>query len=125
MGALGVHLFYAEKLADVGAPPMPVGPIFQRWLVRSLDLSAEQRVEVQAILEAGHVEAEELRREMGPRLERMNQDTAAAISEVLTPEQRQKMDELMARRERRQRRFRPGDGPPRDRGRGPRPRPRE
>ncbi len=112
IGALGVHLFYAQKIAGGGGPPMPVGPMFERWLVRSLDLSEQQRVEVRAILKEGRSEAQELRREMGPRLERMNRQTVAAISEILTPEQRKKMDEQMVRWERRQRRFRPGDGPP-------------
>lgn len=121
IGALGVHLFYAQKITGGGGPPMPVGPLFERWLIRSLDLSEEQRVEVRSILQASRVEAEELRREMGPRLETMNRQTAAAISEVLTPEQRAKLDVHMERWERRQRRFGPPDGPRRGRGRGRRP----
>lgn len=118
IGALGVHLFYAQKIASGDGPPMPVGPMFEPWLIRRLDLTATQRIEVRAILESSRAEAEELRREVGPRLERMNRQTAAAISEILTPEQREKMDEQMARRERRRRRFEPGDGPPHRRGFG-------
>lgn len=115
IGALGVHLFYAQRIASVAGPPMPVGPMFERWLFRHLDLSERQRTEVREILEQSRAEADELRREMGPRLRMMNRRTADAISEILTPEQRKKMEELMARREQRQRRFRPGEGPPRDR----------
>ncbi len=118
IGALGVHLFYAQRIAGGGRPPMPVGPMFEPWLVRRLDLSETQRVEVRTILERSRAEAEELRREVGPRLERMNRQTAAAISEVLTPEQREKMDEQMARWEQRRRRFEPGDGPQHRRGFG-------
>ncbi len=114
IGALGVHLFYAQKIASVAGPPMPVGPMFERWLFRHLDLSDRQRIEVREILEQSRAEADELRREMGPRLQMMNRRTADAISEILTPEQREKMEELMARREQRQRRFRPGEGPPRN-----------
>ena len=118
IGALGVHLFYAQKITGGGGPPMPVGPMFEPWLLRRLDLSETQRVEVRAILERSRAEAEELRREVGPRLQRMNRQTAAAISEILTPEQRRKMDEQMAHWERRQRRFQPGGGPPHGRGFG-------
>lgn len=121
IGALGVHLFYAQKIANVGRPPMPVGPMFEPWLFRHLDLSARQRTEIREILEQSRAEAEELRREMGPRLRMMNRHTAEAISEILTPEQREKMERLMARREQRQRRFRPGEGPPRERRFGRRP----
>ena len=118
IGALGVHLFYAQRIARGGGPPMPVGPMFEPWLVRRLDLSETQRVEVRTILERSRAEAEELRREVGPRLERMNRQTAAAISEVLTPEQREKMDEQMARWKQRRHRFGPGDGPQHRRGFG-------
>ncbi len=118
IGALGVHLFYAQRIAGGGGPPMPVGPMFEPWLVRRLDLSETQRIEVRTILERSRAEAEELRREVGPRLERMNRQTAAAISEVLTPEQREKMDEQMARWEQRRRRFEPGDGSQHRRGFG-------
>ena len=118
IGALGVHLFYSQRIAGGGGPPMPVGPMFEPWLFRRLDLSEAQRVEVRAILEGSRAEAEELRREVGPRLERMNRQTAAEISAILTPEQREEMDEQMARRERRRRRFEPSDGPPHRRGFG-------
>ncbi len=121
IGALGVHLFYAQKIATVGGPPMPVGPMFERWLFRHLDLSERQRVEVREILERSRAEADELRREMGPRVRIMNRRTAEAISEILTPEQREKMEELMARRERRQRGLRPGEGGPPERRFGRRP----
>jgi Spy/CpxP family protein refolding chaperone len=121
IGALGVHLFYAQRIASVAGPPMPVGPMFERLLFRQLDLSDQQRVEVREILERSRVEADALRREMGPRLQTMNRQTAEAISEILTPEQREKMEELMARRQRRQRGFRPGEGPPPERRFGRRP----
>ena len=119
VGALGVHLFYAQKIAHAAGPPMPVGPMFERWLLRGLDLSEEQRREIRGILDQSRSEAELLRAEIGPRLQEMNRQTAEAISEVLTPEQRRVFEEQMARWERRQRRFAPPDGRPLPR-RGPR-----
>lgn len=114
IGALGVHLFYAQKIVSVGGPPMPVGPMYERWLVRHLDLNQEQRELVREILDRSRTEAEDLRREMGPRLHAMNRETTEAISEVLTSEQREKLAQFMARQERRRRGFR-GEGPPRGR----------
>lgn len=119
IGALGVHLFYSQRIVSAGGPPMPVGPMFERWLVRRLDLSDAQRDEVREILDRSRIETDELRREMGPRLQAMNRRTTEAISEVLTPEQREKLEEFMARQERHRRGFR-GEGPPgRRRGRRP------
>ncbi len=98
---------------------MPVGPVFERLLFRHLDLSEEQRKRAREILEASRVEAGAIRREMGPRLQEMNRRTADAIAEILTPEQRERLEELMVRQEHRRRRFQ-GDGPPRGpRGRRP------
>ena len=116
VGALGVHLFYSQRISGLGGPPMPVGPMFERWLDRSLDLSERQRREVGEILRDSRSEAEELRREMGPKLHAMNRKTIESIAEILTPEQRERFDEQMQRWQRRQRRFEPGEGPPRDRG---------
>lgn len=116
VGALGVHLFYAHRVSGFAAPPMPVGPMFERWLERSLDLNEAQRREVREILERSRLEAELLRREIGPRLHTMNRGTIESIAELLTPEQRERFEREMMRWERRQRRFESGTGPPRDRG---------
>lgn len=116
VGGLGVHLFYAQRIVGAGGPPMPVGPVFERWLLRSLDLSDSQHREVREILEASRAEAEELRHEMGPRLGALNQQTIEEISRVLTPEQRRAFTEQMQRWERRQRSFAPHEEPRRRRG---------
>ncbi|MFQ5525301.1 MAG: hypothetical protein ACE5GX_03490 [Thermoanaerobaculia bacterium] len=122
IGALGVHLFYSQKVTGAASPPMPVGPMFERWVVRYLDLNKEQRGQVREILEHSRIEAEELRREMGPRLEMLNRQTTEAIAEVLTPEQRAQFERFMERRQRRRHGFR-GEGPPHGRRPDRRPRP--
>ena len=120
VGGLGVHLFYAQKIAAVGGPPMPVGPMFEHWLLRRLELSEEQHREVRKILDDSRLRAESLRLEMGPRLRAMNRETVESIASVLTPGQRETFAAQMERWERRQRDFPPREGPPRGRGRGPR-----
>lgn len=118
IGALGVHLFYSQKIVRAGGPPMPVGPMFERWVLGRLELTEEQRHDIGEILEHSRAEADELRRAIGPRLQSMNRETVDAISEILTPEQRERLDELLERHERRRHpRGRPGRGP----GRGRRP----
>lgn len=79
---------------------MPMGPMFERWLTHRLDLDSEQRQRVDEILRESRVEVDQLRNEMGPRLRTLNRRTAEAISEVLTPEQREQLEEFMARRQR-------------------------
>ncbi len=118
IGALGAHMVYSQRIERPTAPPMPVGPMFERWLTHNLELSERQRDEVREILERSRREAEALRRDFGPRLRAMNTETMEAISEVLTPGQRARLQEFMSRQERRRERFR-GEGPPSDRRRGP------
>lgn len=116
IGALGVHLFYSQRImAPPGGPPMPGGPVFERWLLHRLDLTAEQRDRAREVLEASRLEAEGLRREMGPKLHALNRRTSEALAEILTAEQRRRMEEFMEQRQRRQRRFRGRGGPPRER----------
>lgn len=112
IGALSVHLFYSQKVVRSAGPPMPIGPMFERWVLGRLDLSEEQRHEVEEILDRSRAEAEELRRDVGPRLMAMNRETVEAISEILTDEQRERLEELLERQERRRRpRGRRGRGP--------------
>ncbi len=99
---------------------MPVGPMFGHWIERELELSASQRDQVREILEQSRREAEAIRRDVGPRIIGINRSTAEAISEVLTPAQREKLAAWMETRERRQRRFGDREQPPhRRRRRGP------
>lgn len=115
VGALGVHLFYSQKIVAAGGPPVPIGPGFERFLVHRLDLDDEQRERARVILEDSRFRAEELRREMRPRVRAMNQEAAEALAEILTPEQQAKLTELMERREQREHRLREREGPPRGR----------
>ena len=99
--------------------PPPPGP-FTREMESRLDLSAEQRKQIHAILRESRDESEALRRELRPRLEAQSEATRARIAALLTPAQRTELEELVKQDRRRAERFflegppppRPGFGPP-------------
>ena len=126
IGALGMHLYHAEK----GEPPrppragMPAGghdrgrgglpPLF-RFLdgterLAWLELTDDQRAAIGEILDTGRREMDTLRAELRPRIERHAQETRRKIEALLTAEQRTKLAEYLER-----------DGPPHRRRRSQRP----
>jgi len=110
VGALGTHLWYAQRLLPAAleareGPPGPghgpgrgqghgPGPFFLERLQRQLDLTAEQRRQVEAILEESHREATALHEEMLPRVRAQLEQTRQRILEVLTPEQQERFEEF-------------------------------
>ena len=86
---------------------------FERMLER-LQLSPEQKTEVQQILGDSREQLRELRREAEPRMKEIQQQTDERLQKVLTPEQfaqfQQMMEEMRARG-RRGRGRRGGGGP--------------
>jgi len=111
VGALGMHLWYAQRplpppfdapgVARGGPGHQPgrgpghgAGPFFLERLERQLELTPEQSRQVEAILEESHREATELHEEMLPRVQAQLEQTRQRILEVLTPEQRQKFEEF-------------------------------
>jgi Spy/CpxP family protein refolding chaperone len=114
IGALGMHLFYVQRLMRPGEPPAMAGRLLTGYLERQLDLSEEQQSEIREILGASRRQGAELRQRMRPEVEALMGQTRQAIVEVLTPEQRQKLDDIR-RRDRRplERLFLgPADGSP-------------
>ena len=121
-GGLGAHLYYARALARPPAPPPPFGGRLAPRLERHLDLTAEQRERLREILDQTRLEAEALRRDLAPRMRDVMERSEQRIREILTPEQRQRFEEL--RRDHRRRSDRFFGGPGDRRGRRPRrPRP--
>ena len=100
-------------------PPPPQPPPFTREMEERLDLSDDQRQQIQAILRDSREESEAIRRELRPRLEKNLKATQDRIGAVLTPEQHKTFDELVRQDARRAQRFfldgplPPDDGPPR------------
>lgn len=92
VGVLGTHLFYLHEIRQPGG----LASLGTRWLARSLDrrldLTAEQRKQVDAILADTAREASGLRRQMTPRMLEIFERSRRRISAVLTPDQREKFE---------------------------------
>jgi hypothetical protein len=102
VGALGMHLYYAQRLGRPGAPPGMIARSFEDRLQRELRLSPEQMSQMHAILEEGHAERERIHAELAPRVhEHMERIHRRILQEVLTPEQRVRFEELHAAHPRR------------------------
>ncbi len=103
-------------------PPPPQPPPFTREMEERLDLSDDQRQQIQAILRDSREESEAIRRDLRPRLEKNLKATQDRIGAVLTPEQHKTFDELVRQDARRaQRFFLDGPPPPPGGRRGPGP----
>jgi hypothetical protein len=129
IGIVGTHLFYAQKFRRPEGPPGLMGRSYVDRLERHLDLSADQRRQIDAILERTHEEAEMLRHQMQPRLRELFETTGAEISATLTPEQQERFRQLRESQRGRMDRFlgprggRRPHGPPPHRGPPPDPPP--
>lgn len=110
VGAVGTHLIYAKRIAhhrvEDHAPPFPAH-LFLGHLERRLDLTPEQRNEIEDILLASRREAESMRRDVRDRAGDLMRDATVEIEAVLTPEQRETFRRL--RPNRRFRDSRPGE----------------
>ena len=125
VGALGMHLYYWDRLSPhrMGGPPDT--PWVSVWMERELDLSADQKVQIETILADSRKRSAEIRHEVKPRVEALVTETSKRIAEVLTHDQRRRFEKLQRlQRHRFERGFLgPPGGPPR--GRRPLPPPPE
>jgi Spy/CpxP family protein refolding chaperone len=94
IGIVGTHLFYAQMMRRPSGPPGFMGRPFVERLESRLDLTADQRREIDEILRRSREEGENLRHEMQPRLRSLFDSTEAEIEAVLTPEQQEKFRQL-------------------------------
>lgn len=105
--------------ASRGRPMRPFmesrGPV--PWPFARLDLTEEQRNRIAAIFEGGRPLTDSIMREVMPRLRSINDSIREEISNILTPEQVEQLEQEYERRGGRRedfgRRWRPGSPPPR------------
>ena len=120
-GGLGAHLYYARALERPPGPPPFFADFMGPHLERRLDLTAEQRQQLRAVLDESRREAEALRHDLAPRMRDVMERSEQRIREILTPEQRQRFAELRRHHRRRSDRFFGGPGDRRGQRRQPQP----
>jgi len=123
-GALGVY----ETNARLFAPPreqevaLRIGQRFQQ----KLGLSDDQMVKIKPIIESAAKEIHAIRMETAQQTNKIFEDSYAQLAAILTPEQRQKLEEMKKERRARSQEWRlrqsgpggphqgqgPGQGPP-------------
>jgi hypothetical protein len=79
--------------------PRPAGDRYLDFMVRELELSAEQRRQIETILQRQQERVQEITRDTRPQIHAVARETRASIDEVLTPAQRERFKELRARRD--------------------------
>ena len=98
-----VATFAAGSVAGAGlcrwvSPKPPPPPMFPPIPLEELGLSAEQQRNAHDIVERHRPELEAILRETYPKVRAVNQQTQRELREVLTSEQRARLDEFEARR---------------------------
>ena len=66
-------------------------------LSKELDLSADQRTKVEAIVKASQEKMKALREEMRPKMEAIHQSIKSDIEKILTPAQKEKFEKMEAK----------------------------
>jgi Spy/CpxP family protein refolding chaperone len=106
----------AQQGGNRGPLGLGFGPQLLRTFANELNLSDDQRAQIAPILKRTVFDLGQERHEVQLKsaliIERMQDD----ISGILTPEQRTRFDELIARQRERMRRFRTGEGQPKPQG---------
>ena len=99
----------SERVMRADDPPAPRqrGPelrggsrrlLLDEKFAKELQLTAEQRTQLEAIMDRRDQQAKKVWREAEPRLQAVGEQTRAEIQKVLTPEQTQKLETEIARR---------------------------
>ncbi len=92
-----VDRFLTMHRPGVRRPPAMVAHAMLERLDHRLDLTDQQRVQIEAILEKRHDRIHSLQESIHPKVQAEIQQTNAEIERVLTPEQREKFQKLKMR----------------------------
>lgn len=97
IGILGTGIFIRRQLRQFGTEEHSFGNFFMRRLSRNLKLTDAQKPEVEKILKSTEVEMRELLQNSMDEFAEIMQRRNAQLKELLTPEQQEKLDELLER----------------------------
>ena len=124
-GFAGIAIEHARLASRARAEAPPMTRSFPRRgllppQLEHFDLSEEQRAEIEAILERTRPATDSILQRAMPRLGAIMEEAREEIRQVLTPEQRRRLDaEMPSRRGRRGPRARSRQGTPADSASGP------
>ena len=96
--AAGPRAALPRRMGDQRADPARLRSEFSGQLARALDLTPDQRVRVDSILQRQQSRSRALMRQMAPELQRLADSTRAELQQVLTPEQWERMQQLRSER---------------------------
>ena len=102
-GSLGTGLFVKYKLAKISQNVDPPPAKILRRFAEKLDISNGQRKEIDKILNQSRSEWIEIRQKYHPEFQKVFENSIARIKENLNSKQKQKLDRLYGRLERRHR----------------------
>ena len=107
----GAALDSAYRLRAAGPHRPPHGrEDFFKSLQKNLDLDARQTEQIRAVIDETREGYRQLQTEVSPRYDALRRDGRARIRSLLTPEQQQKFDQMVAERDaRRQEERRDGE----------------
>jgi Spy/CpxP family protein refolding chaperone len=120
IGALGTYLVLERPRGPAETPARPAPGSFTREVETRLELTEDQKKRIEALIKESRREADEIRRELRPRLEQYLETTRTRFDALLTPEQRARFEELYRQDRQRAERFfleHPPEPPPRGPGR--------
>ncbi len=116
VGALGMHLYYFDKLSGPRGPGHGARMHWRPFFAERLGLTQEQEQQIETILADSHRRSNDIRRDMRPQIEQLIEETHSKIVEVLTPEQRLEFERMRKFQRRHAERLFLGPGPPGRRG---------
>lgn len=95
--AAGPRPGFPRRMGEQRADPVRLRSEFSGQLARALDLTPDQRVRVDSILQRQQSRSRALMRQMAPELRRLADSTRAELRQVLTPEQWERMQQLRSK----------------------------
>lgn len=128
IGSVGTRIYVRHKISGIVARERPViRDLFLRRLTRELDLTKEQRLEVEGIANRTAEKFHELQKQHRGEVEGILDQAVSDMKEQLSPEQQERLDsireEMKARQRRMHGRHRPDFPPPPQHMPGPYPPP--
>jgi hypothetical protein len=113
IGSVGTKMYTRHKIARFIDAPDPPGARILRRLSDKLDLSPPQKEKFEKILDRSLTDWTEFREKYQPEFQNLFDETIAQIKNLLSDEQKQKLDDMYDRLKKRI--HSPGDRHPRDR----------